>query len=333
MIYEFNKKILGLVKLKENEVITLNELFVPLKPRYIRNLRETSGMSDVIDFDAINSYITFSFSKNHRIRFELEPIRTIHPNNLLAQEFTEEQLTDSILYTTYKLHYYSFMNLSPELNPNSTENESSNTTYLERVKDFDEKSLIDENQNLIHAYPLASELHLNIHDCLYPDTSTLVKRHEEHVDQDRDLVVDVEFSTEETPQMYRTENEQDMDWMIEDKTPFKPRDGALQSPGEEINSDVEFCVVKNHDRSVYLIPQLALLFPLKYHFFESMKAAPSLLSYFKHVHQIGLFSSYLNSKLSINMKRSELIEAFTAKSVCSFFNYDILETYGDAFLK
>ena len=60
---------------------------------------------------------------------------------------------------------------------------------------------------------------------------------------------------------------------------------------------------------------------------------PSLLNYFKHVHKIESFSDFLNDRLDIQFNREQLVEAFTAKCICTFFNYDILETYGDAFLK
>lgn len=192
---------------------------------------------------------------------------------------------------------------------------------------------MNTDQPLYHAYPLAKSLHINVVDFLYPDADTLRKRHEEHVDEDRSIIVDYQFTTEYPPQTFRTENEFNMDWMQVDQTPLAPREMALESAAAETHSDVGFVVQKDHDRSVYLIPQLVLLFPLKYHFIESVKLIPSLLNYLKHVHKIESFSNFLNDQLAIQFNREQLVEAFTAKCMCTFFNYDILETYGDAFLK
>ena len=36
---------------------------------------------------------------------------------------------------------------------------------------------------------------------------------------------------------------------------------------------------------------------------------------------------------NVKMEYSMLVETFTAKDISQFFNYDILEMYGDAFLK
>lgn len=62
-IFQFNTKLLQTIKLTANETVTVSELFVPLNPRRFRSLKSNSGMSDVIDFDAIRRYTTFSFRR------------------------------------------------------------------------------------------------------------------------------------------------------------------------------------------------------------------------------------------------------------------------------
>lgn len=223
--------------------------------------------------------------------------------------------------------------MATDRRPRSATKEGANDSYLGCVGHINDKNAVDPNQPMFHVYPLAKDLHINIKDFLFPDLDTMRKRHQEHVDQDRSIIIDYEFSTEYPPQMFRTENEREMDWMPVDIKPPVERNLALESPDEEMRSDVGFWVKKDRDRSVYLIPQLVLMYPLKYHFFKAMRLMPSLLDYFKHVHKIQSFSSFLNNQLALDFNRAQLVEAFTAKCVCTFFNYDILETYGDAFLK
>ena len=332
-IFLFNTKLLRTMKITTNETVTVSELFVPLIPRRFRSLKSNSGLSTVIDFEAIRRYNTFSFSTHTHFHPHVEPMRSIHPENLFSRGLSDDQLADSVLYTTYRCDFYAFLEKTPELSPLAIAKEKSRESFLDLVRDLDDKTAVNPDQPLYHVYPLAKDLHINIADYLYPDGDTLRKRHEEHVDEDRSIVVDYQFCTEYPPRAFRTENEFAMDWMQVDETPLAPRETALESAAAETHSDVGFVVQKDHDRSVHLIPQLVLQFPLKYHFIESVKLIPSLLNYFKHVHKIESFSDFLNDRLDIQFNREQLVEAFTAKCICTFFNYDILETYGDAFLK
>ena len=211
--------------------------------------------------------------------------------------------------------------------------EGSTQTYLDFVKEVKDQTVIDPSQPLFHVRPLSPDLHIIIHDYLYPDTSTFSSIQEAHADQDRSLMVDFQFTNEYPPQAFRTVNEQDWDWAVEDIESPKPLETSLQSHDEEVSSDVEYISQKNKERSVMLIPQLTQFYPLKWSFFQSLRTIPSILNYLKHVHRLQSFSAFLEDRTGVYLDRKELVEAFTSKDICTFYNYDILETYGDAFIK
>ena len=81
-----------------------------------------------------------------------------------------------------------------------------------------------------------------------------------------------------------------------------------------------------------LIPQLCQIYPMKNSTFKAIKFLPSFISYLKTVHGINEICHTL-SLHNVKMEYSMLVETFTAKDISQFFNYDILEIYGDAFLK
>ena len=84
---------------------------------------------------------------------------------------------------------------------------------------------------------------------------------------------------------------------------------------------------------MFIIPQLALIFPLRYTFWKCLLFLPSLLNYLKHVHEINRFIQFLHTSPRVDMTYKQLLEAFTAKSTWSSFNYDIFECYGDSWIK
>lgn len=59
---------------------------------------------------------------------------------------------------------------------------------------------------------------------------------------------------------------------------------------------------------------------------------PSILTYLNTIHGINELIEIF-AKHNIRMEYSMLVEAFTSKDICQFFNYDILEIYGDALFK
>ena len=105
------------MKITTNETVTVSELFVPLIPRRFRSLKSNSGLSAVIDFEAIRRYSTFSFSTHTHFHPHVEPMRSIHPENLFSRGLSDDQLADSVLYTTYRCDFYAFLEKTPELSP------------------------------------------------------------------------------------------------------------------------------------------------------------------------------------------------------------------------
>lgn len=81
-----------------------------------------------------------------------------------------------------------------------------------------------------------------------------------------------------------------------------------------------------------LIPQLCHIHPIRNSTYKAIRYLPSFISYIKTVHGINEVCYSLSTR-QVKMEYSMLVEAFTAKDVSQFFNYDILEIYGDAFLK
>ena len=85
--------------------------------------------------------------------------------------------------------------------------------------------------------------------------------------------------------------------------------------------------------AAYIIPQLALVCPLRFMIWRSLNYLPSVLNYLKHVHEIDRFIQFLQTPPQVNMTYQQLLEPFTAKDMWQSFNYDILETYGDSWIK
>ena len=83
----------------------------------------------------------------------------------------------------------------------------------------------------------------------------------------------------------------------------------------------------------FIIPQLALVLPLRFMIWKTLNLLPSILNYLKHVHKIDEFIQYLQSPPQVNITYHQLLEAFTAKDLWQSFNYDIYETYGDSWIK
>ena len=97
---------------------------------------------------------------------------------------------------------------------------------------------------------------------------------------------------------------------------------------------IDFAVPTSKDYcNVFLIPQLTLFFPMKYSLFKAFLYLPSCLTYLKTIHGISSLQLELERSLSVRMNYLQLVEAFTSKDVTQFFNYDLLEIYGDAVVK
>ena len=62
LVYHFNIQMLSKVKLVNKDVV-VDELFVPLKPRYNRNLKPSSGMKDVVDWEYMNQFVIYKMPR------------------------------------------------------------------------------------------------------------------------------------------------------------------------------------------------------------------------------------------------------------------------------
>ena len=97
---------------------------------------------------------------------------------------------------------------------------------------------------------------------------------------------------------------------------------------------VDFAASSSKDYcNVFLIPQLTLEFPMKYSIFKAFLYLPSCLTFLKTIHGISALQLELEHSLNVKMNYLQLVEAFTSKDVTQFFNYDLLEIYGDAVVK
>ena len=209
-------------------------------------------------------------------------------DNIWELQPTDEELEDSIIYTTYRNDIYLFLNREPDLSPGSIAKEGSTQTYLDYVKAIKDQTVIDPSQPLFHVRPLSPDLHIIIHDYLYPDSSTFSSVQEAHADQDRSMMVDFQFTNEYPPQIFRTVNEQDWDWAVEDIESPRPLETSLQSQDEEVSSDVEFTSQKNKewcdaDSSTYSILSFEVVFfpePKEYSFDSKLSEACASSSIF-----------------------------------------------------
>ena len=72
---------------------------------------------------------------------------------------------------------------------------------------------------------------------------------------------------------------------------------------------------------------------MRYSFFKALLYLPSCLTFLKTIHGIGNLQLELEQSVRVHMEYLQLVEAFTSKDVTQFFNYDLLEIYGDAMVK
>ena len=97
------------------EELTVHEMYVPLRVRAHRSLRDTDGLSAVVDWEAICDYLSF---RNHIPRLLAVALtRSVLPGNVFEAFQGKQMLADAILYTTYKHNLYSFLSIITDVTP------------------------------------------------------------------------------------------------------------------------------------------------------------------------------------------------------------------------
>ena len=155
---------------------------------------------------------------------------------------------------------------------------------------------------MLHATMIPPQIRITMHDYLYPNTFS--------------------FSTDD-PSFY--------DYFFVNESTIQPESISL-ARNLDMSKESQTSE-KDSTTTAFLIPQLTLVFPLRFMIWRSLNYLPSILNYLKHVHEINRFIQFLQAPPQVNMTYQQLLEAFTAKDVWQSFNYDILETYGDSWIK
>lgn len=100
------------------EELTVHEMYVPLRVRAHRSLRDTDGLSAVVDWEAICDYLSFQFPRNHIPRLLAVALtRSVSSGNAFEALQDKQMLADAILYTTYKHNLYSFLSIITDVTP------------------------------------------------------------------------------------------------------------------------------------------------------------------------------------------------------------------------
>ena len=85
-------------------------------------------------------------------------------------------------------------------------------------------------------------------------------------------------------------------------------------------------------KTIFVIPQLCRVYPMRLSTYKSITYIPSLLTYMRTLDSEKELVS-LCTQPDIAIDYMMLLEAFTTKDICTFYNYDLLEIFGDTAVK
>lgn len=252
------------------------------------------------------------------------PDLELHPNTLYDLIKKGESISDLIVYTTYRNGVYVCLSYAEDITATFPMSKQTSKRFMDVLgRNSPMQSQIDTSIGLIEAHPLHSDLSFSVGDNLFPDLITMNMVHQEDIERDRDFILDYCYVKEGAPTWDRPPDERHLDWTVEEDRPNILYTTRLNG---------ELPDILNDNYQVYLMPQTCLIHPLKYSVYKTYQYLPSLLTYINTVHGINEIRNVF-LKHNIHMEYQMLVEAFTTKNISQFFNYDILEIYGDAFLK
>ena len=288
---------LNLIKqTQENKVV--NFLLLPLLPRCQRHITESTVASEIVDWITVYEMLEFTTGIE-------EGLPVIREDNCLAMLRRGESLTDRIMYTTYKPGWYLYLNTLPTLHP-STYEPLMKKRYIDVITtDPQIAAEIDDTQQLALACHLPVFCLCNLWEMLFNDG----------LGDCGDFAF---YDKDPSPSITRKEWDMGLDWKVEPSR-FQPK--ALNGAKPTKKS-----------QEVVIVPQVCCLYPVRYSLYRTLTMLASVTNYMLHVHKVTEFSQSIEKTLTLSLPYDYISQAFTAKDVGKV-NYDILETYGDSWVK